>query len=123
VRCANCGREVGADDKCSCWQQPEATILNSEEREKFRGITVESSPSPRLDDKNSGNNYYEYRSNNSNQRIHIRQMNFGVGQMKWTTKLMIAAIIAIIVFVFLPLAVLVAIGVSLIWMMVKFLRK
>ncbi|MBP2653704.1 MAG: hypothetical protein H6Q73_1273 [Firmicutes bacterium] len=118
MRCASCGKDLGLDEKCECRELPnEVTILPPEERENFQGITVESNA-----ESQSAGSYYEYQERGANQRIHIRQMTFGSGRMKWSTKLLIAGIFTIVVLVFLPLAIFVVVVASLVWLLLRYIR-
>ena len=119
MRCASCGKVLGPDERCDCRVAPEeVTVLPPEERENFHGITVES----RTENQSVGS-YYEYRDSGTNHGIHIRRMSFGSGRMKWTTKLLLAGVFAIVVFVFLPLAILFAVAASLVWLLLRFMRR
>ena len=118
MNCANCGREMDPQRmECPVCRPPrdEVQVLTPEERENFQGVTIE--------DPASRDRYYEYQSSGPRHRVYVRQVNFGSGQTSFWTKMVIAAVLAVLVFVFLPLALLVIAGISLVWMIVRFLSK
>ncbi|MBP2645363.1 MAG: hypothetical protein H6Q75_803 [Firmicutes bacterium] len=116
MRCVNCGRVLEQEERCQC-RETEATRLAPEERENFQGITVETESDAR------SNYQYRYQQQGANQGIHISHMTWGLGRMKWTTKLLIVAVIVVFVVVFLPLAVFFMVIASLLWMLTRFLRR
>jgi hypothetical protein len=117
VRCAKCGTEFDPQtEECPiCRGTNEVKILSQAERENFGGVTLDSEP--------RDENYYHYESSGPNHRIRIHRVTFGSGGMSIGTKLLIAAIIAVVIFVFLPLAlVLIGLG-ALVWLIRRFMVK
>jgi hypothetical protein len=116
--CANCAKEIGPEEKeCpNCGQpQGEVKVLTPEERENFQGITLGDAP------EKEGS--YQYESRGPGHRIYVRQVSFGAGKTSFWTKLIIAAVLGVLIFVFLPLALFFMLAVSLIWMIFRFLSR
>jgi hypothetical protein len=121
MRCDACDRELPPHDKeCPhCREkQGEVTVLSRQEREGFKGITLDSDPNPETDTK-----YYEYRSDNGNQRIYVRQVSFGSGKMSIWTKLLIAAVLGVLVFFVLPMFFMLVVGIGLVWFVLNLFRR
>jgi hypothetical protein len=97
MRCPHCGAEPDSlTGKCDCREaeaEAEVKILTPEEREGFHGVTIDDRPAER--------NNHEY-SNSSGQRIYVRQVTFGSGGGGLWTKLVMLAVFAAFIFVFLP---------------------
>lgn len=120
MKCAICGRELGSEEKCqSCRPEPaqEVQILTPEERESFQGMTLDDECAERTE-----RGYYHSDGQGARQRIYVRQVSFGSGMSIWT-KLLIMLVIGVLVFVVLPLAFFVIAGVSLAWLVLRFLRR
>lgn len=119
MRCKTCEREVPPQEQeCSyCREkQGEVTVLSRAEREDFKGITLDSEPNPEAETQ-----YYEYQSNNGNQRVYVRHVSFGSGKMSIWTKLLIAAVLGVIVFFVLPMFFLLVAGIGIVWFVMRLL--
>lgn len=100
MNCTVCGAEVQENEQqCSKCKEMESKVqvLTLEEKEHFSGITLEQG------DEQGEGGYYKEKTANTNQRIYSRQFNITPGS--WLTKLVIGAILAVLFFVALPLAV------------------
>lgn len=118
MRCANCDKEIRPEDKeCpNCRRlQGEVKVLTPEERENFQGITLGDAPAQ------EGN--YQYENHGPNQRMYVRHVTFGSGKSGFWTKLIIAAVLGVLIFVFLPLALFFILAVSLIWTIFRLLAR
>lgn len=120
MRCSKCGQELGPGEReCSaCRELHDVKVLSPQERENFQGVTLESEP-PR----ESGGQYYGYDSSGPNHRVHVRSVRFTTGGMSLWSKLAAVAVVGLLVFVFLPLAVLLVAGASLAWFLYRALRR
>jgi hypothetical protein len=116
--CANCAKEIGPGEKeCpNCGQpQGEVKVLTREERENFQGITLGDAPAEE--------GSYQYESRGPGHRIYVRQVSFGTGKSSFWTKLIIAAAVGVLIFVFLPLALLFMLAVTLIWTIFRLISR
>jgi len=115
--CSNCGRELDPlAGGCPCREtQQDVKVLTPEERESFQGITI--SDGPAKEDNN------QYQSQASGQKVYFRQVTFGSGGISLWAKLAIAAAFAALIFIFLPLALLFIASVSLVWLVMRFIRR
>lgn len=114
MRCTICGAETyNNDEKCSACQQSESNmkVLTPEEEAQFTGVTIEAEPSS---NQSNENKEYQYNGAKSNNHVYIRQMSFG-SKTSLFTKLLIFAIIAGILFIALPVAILFFGIVSILW--------
>ncbi|MDR3589491.1 MAG: hypothetical protein P4N41_07485 [Negativicutes bacterium] len=118
MQCANCGRELEPQEQ-ECVQcgrpRSEVQVLTREERDNFQGVTLDNGQTEQRD--------YEYESSGPSHRVYVRQVTFGSGKMGFGTKLLIAAVFAFLIFVFLPLALFVIVAVSLIWFVFRLLGR
>ncbi len=118
MRCASCDRELEPNEhECvQCGRAcGEVQVLTPEEREGFQGVTLENEPADKR--------YYEYESSGPSHRVYVRQVTFGPGKMGFWTKLLIAAVFAVLIFVFLPLALFFIVAVSLLWFVFRLLVR
>lgn len=114
MRCTICGAETdNNDDKCSACKQSEINmkVLTPEERAQFTGVTIEAEPNS---EQYSENKEQQFQGAKSNHRVYIRQMSFG-SKTGFFTKLLIFAVIAGILFIALPVAILFFGIVSILW--------
>lgn len=112
MRCTMCGAETETNnDKCSTCRQAELKILTPEEKTHFTGVTIEAETN---NDSKDSNNSYQYSDSGGNHRVYIKQVKFGSAN-SFISKLLIFAVIAGILFIALPVA-LVLVGIfSLVW--------
>ena len=117
MRCVHCGQDVGLQEKeCpECGQlQAEIMVLTPREREEFQGITLENM---------SGEQQYDqYHSSGSTHRIYVRQFSLGSGKISFWTKLLLAAVFALLIFIVLPMAMVLIFVVSGAWIIARLLR-
>ena len=112
MRCTICGAETETnDDKCSACRHAELKILTPEEKTHFTGVTIEAETN---NDSKDSNNSYQYSDRGGNQRLYIKQVNFG-SKNSFFSKLLIFAVIAGILFIALPVALVLAAIFSLVW--------
>lgn len=120
MHCTVCGQETGSmtESRCkNCRPEPDVQILTPEEREKFHGVTIDSDGG-RQDDGQQRHST----GTGQNQGVYIRQVSFGSGG-GLISKIVIAAIIAAIIFFVLPLALFVAGGLALFWLLYRLLFR
>ena len=120
MRCPKCGDEMDTADTCKkCADgEPELTILTPDERDEFRGLTIQQG-----NERDQGPDYpqwpddggYSYRSEGPGHRVYVRQVSFGSQSTGWLTKLIIAAVLLFLLFVALPLALIVIAVSSVLW--------
>jgi hypothetical protein len=118
MRCVGCGRELEPQEQeCVQCGRPrgEVQVLTREERESFQGVT--------LDDGTADERHFEYESSGPSHRVYVRQVTFGQGKMGFWTKLLLAAVFAVVIFVFLPLALFFIATVSLIWIVFRLISR
>ena len=118
MRCDRCGEEVAPQDKeCrKCGQSiNEVKLLTPEERESFQGVTLE--------DEGAEKQYYEYENKGRGHRVYVKQVSFGSRGMGLWTKLLLAAVFAFLIFVFLPLAIFFAVALSIVWLIFSLIRR
>ncbi len=100
MSCIHCGAETKSGENIcnNCKHQPEVTVLSSDERENFQGLTIEQ-------DQNS-KDYYHSDTNESNPhpRVFVRQFSFGSGKGSLLLKLLLGAGFLIVVILALPVA-------------------
>lgn len=100
LNCIVCGAEVQANEQqCSKCREMESKVqvLTLEEKQHFNGITLEQN----LEQEEG--RYYEEETSNASQHIYSRQ--FNITHTSVFTKLIIGFILAGILFVALPLAI------------------
>lgn len=109
MQCPNCGEQIeSGTDKCPhCGHEAAVTVLSRQERDNFDGITIEEE---------NGGNRSRYESYESGNRSRVKHINISFGSSGWAGKLMVAAVLVILVFFFLPvlLFILLAVGAVLI---------
>jgi hypothetical protein len=112
MSCIHCGRNIDPDQTiCSdCQQNPKVTVLPPEERENFNGLTIQQAE--------DGTEYNNSSESNSNPHIYVRHFSFGSAKGNLLTKLLIAAIIILVVFVALPF-VLISLAVFIIFFIIN----
>ncbi|SDF36741.1 hypothetical protein [Sporolituus thermophilus] len=115
MRCSICGAETGdalrVCDRCR-QAQAEVQVLTPDERDRFTGITIDA-----------GEKQRDYnQSHHAGRGVFIRHITLG-WRGGWLTKLAIAAVLAAIVFVVLPLGLMLAGAFALGWLLFRFLRR
>jgi len=122
MRCPKCGRELDMEGKCSYCSSEETNVrvMTHEEKAEYDGVTIEEP----LSKEDIAQNWRRKQSENPHKGIFIRNINFG--SSSWISKitflLIVAAIIAFVIFIALPI-VLIAAGIGVIvWIVLNFLR-
>lgn len=115
MRCPNCSEPIQAGTEICphCGQELAVTILSREERDNFKGLTI---------DGDGGNEERHYSGYQSSGRPQVKRINLSFDSSGWTGKLLVAIILAILVFFFLPLFLFIVVGVSAIVLAVWLLR-
>lgn len=115
MRCAQCGAELKpGEQQCSncCRTETGVHILTPEDNRQFNGVTLEQEGQH-----DAGGGNYEYRSSQFGRQVHIRHINLaGTGLL---AKLLIGAILALLVFIVLPIAFFVAAVGIIIWVLLR----
>jgi len=123
MHCPKCGRELDIEGKCSYCNSEEMNVrvMTPEEKAEYDGVTIEEP----ISKEDVAKNWRRKQSENPHKGIFIRNINFG--NSNWISKitfiLVIAALIAFVVFIALPI-VLIAAGIGVIvWIVLNFLRE
>lgn len=114
LSCKICGTQVAADDElCSQCREMEGKVqvLTREEKRQFSGITLEQ------DQHQETGHYEEYKANSGRQQIYVKH--FNIGNTSMFTKLLLGAILAIVIFIALPLAIFVLSVIGLIYYLMR----
>ena len=105
MQCPNCGEKIqtGTDNCPHCGHELSVTVLSRQERDNFDGVTIEG---------DTGGTRRQYSGYDSGDRGRVRHINVSFGSSGWAGKLMVAAVVAILIFFFLPvfLFILLAVG-------------
>lgn len=112
MRCNGCGHESDEEVCPVCGQDnrdaSRVTVLPRDEKDDFDGITIDQGEGDRSD-------YYQQQYDRPGfGRVYIRQVNMGGGGL--LSKLLIAAVFLFILFVALPVAVLLMLIGTVIWL-------
>jgi len=91
-------------------------VLTPDERESFRGLTVDSEPTAGAKGRS-----YEYESRGGRHRVYIRHVTFGGKTGVWT-KLAVLALVLLAVFVVLPLFFFALVALGAAWFILSLLR-
>lgn len=115
MQCPNCGVQIqGGSDKCQhCGHEQAVTVLSRQERDNFNGITIED------ENRESSRQYSSYESG---YQPRVKRINLSFDSGGWTGKLIVAAILAILVFFFLPLLLFILVAVGALFMGIWLLR-
>ena len=100
LNCTVCGIEVQENEQqCSKCREIESKVqvLTLEEKEHFSGITLEQGHVQ------EEGGYYKEQTNTNSQRVYSQQ--FNITSASWLTKLVIGSIVAVLLFVALPIAI------------------
>lgn len=120
MHCPNCDAELrpGAANCPNCGYETGVSVLSRQERDNFNGVTI--------DEVSTSGEHRQYSSYDTDNGSRIKRINLSFGSTGWTGKLIIAAILALLVFFFLPLVmfILLAVGAVLIvsWLL-QMLRR
>lgn len=105
MQCPNCYGKIqdGTDNCPHCGRESAVTVLSRQERDSFDGITIEGE---------TGDTRRQYHSYDAGNQSRVKHINVSFGSSGWTGKLIVAAVLAILVFFFLPvlLFILLAVG-------------
>ncbi len=136
MRCTKCGHEMDDRGYCSyCgWrEEPQVRVMSSEEKHQYDGITIDEdmdSSGRETEVKDEKNSYEQVRftrpRTDSGQHIFVKNFNLdrfgGNWAMKIALLLLVSAVIAFVVFIALPVALIgIAIG-AVVWLLLSFLR-
>lgn len=111
MNCVVCGSKVEDDeDKCLRCRQGNLQVLSEQERRGFKGITLEQETNEQ--------GYSGYEKSHANQRIYVKQ--FSLGNTSLLTKIAIGLILAAIIVIALPIALVIM---SIIGLFVYIVRK
>lgn len=115
MKCPNCDAQIqdGTGSCPHCGHEPTVTVLSRQERDSFSGITIEGEKSDRR------HQYSEYESGH---QPRVKRINVSFDSAGWTGKLLVAAILAILVFFFLPVLLFILLAVGAVFMGVWLLR-
>jgi predicted amidophosphoribosyltransferase len=96
MQCPNCKETIqdGADVCPHCNYKLSVTVLSQQERDSFHGVTI---------DDNSHAGHDQYSGYETGGSPKIKQFNFSFGSSNWLGNLVVAAILAEILFFFLPI--------------------
>jgi hypothetical protein len=121
MRCPTCGRETENAECCPYCREggAEVKVLTPDERESFRGVTLDSGPAADEESRGGG---YGYESRGPHHRVYVRQVNFG-GKTSLLTKLIVLAVIGVVVFVVLPMFFLLFAAAGVVWFILSLLRR
>lgn len=118
MRCSTCGYELDENGKCRNCENETAKVhvMSKEEKETYNGVTIEE-PSFRRE-------HFEGSAKNDSRKIYVNT--FGLGNSSWLVKIsifiLVAAILAFVVFVALPVILVgAAIGI-VVWLVLSFVR-
>lgn len=118
MQCPNCSEFIqsGADSCPHCGHKVAVTVLSKQERDNFNGITIE-------DNSNNERERYDYEAGGS---PRIKQYSFSFGSLGLFGNLFVVAIIAAILFFFLPILVvtllIIGVAVTAFWVLRRLLR-
>jgi hypothetical protein len=96
------------------YSQANVTVLTPQARQEFQGITLDENGT-----EEQPTSFYEMPG--SQQRIFVRQVNFGTGQVGLGTKLFMAAVVGVVIFFVLPVTLLFLGLAGAIWMLGRLL--
>ncbi|HWR41598.1 zinc ribbon domain-containing protein [Sporomusa sp.] len=116
MECPNCSAQIesGASACPHCGQELAVKVLSRQERDNFNGITIE--------EKNDNEGRRRYTGYESGNRARVKGINIAFDSSGWTGKLIVAAILALLVFFFLPLLVFILLAVGAVLVTVWLLR-
>ena len=97
MQCPNCNEIIqnGADTCPHCGHTVAVTVLSRQERDGFNGITIEGD--------NVDARSEQYSSYESVGSPRVKRINLSFGSSGWAGKLMVAAVLAVLLFFFLPI--------------------
>lgn len=120
MKCNQCGRELPSDETdCSyCkMESQQVQILTPEERQGFKGVTIEQDSERRYSDAQDERPQYS-----ANERIFVRQVKFNNIGRSWFSKLIWGFILAgIVMFAFSSLFVVAIVG-AIVWLIIRIIR-
>ncbi len=114
MRCAHCGAELRpGEQQCSncCQTETAVQVLTPEEKRQFQGVTLEQ------EGETETGSCYKDGNSQSDRRIYVRQINLtGTGLL---TKLFFGAILAVLIFIVLPITLFFAFAGIVIWLLLR----
>jgi hypothetical protein len=116
MHCDVCGAELqpGEQECIKCKHSKSGLkVLTPDEKKRFKGITIDEEELTGAEER------YEYRDSQSNQRIYVRHVNFSSAKIGFFTKLLIGLVLAGLVFVLLPIAVLFMVIIAIVWLVLR----
>ncbi|HEY3424827.1 MAG TPA: hypothetical protein VGL27_08535 [Negativicutes bacterium] len=117
MHCDVCGAELQpGEQECIKCKNSESglQVLTPDEKKRFKGITIDDE-----EELSGAEESYEYRDSQSNQRIYVRHVNFSSPKIGFFTKLLIGLVLAGLVFVVLPIAVLFMVIIAIVWFLLR----
>ncbi len=116
MQCPNCDAQIqaGAGSCPHCGHEPAVTVLSRQERDNFSGITIEG--------ENSDDSRHQHSGYESGYQPRVKRINVSFGSSGWTGKLLVAVILAVLVFFFLPVLLFILLAVGAVLMGVWLLR-
>lgn len=117
MKCAKCGHPLEEDTQCPYCAEDNVRVMSRAEKDSYDGITIEADENAsRRQEEQQDARAYQY----GGQRVYVRHVN--LGQVGWTTKLIVGLAILGLGIFFLPLALAIfSIGIVL-WLLSKILR-
>ncbi|SMC99127.1 zinc ribbon domain-containing protein [Sporomusa malonica] len=114
MECPNCSAQIEPEaSRCQhCGHELAVKVLSRQERDNFNGITIE--------EKGDSDNRRQYAG--SGDRPRVKQVNIAFDSSSWTGKLIVAAILGLLVFFFLPLFMFVVLAAGAVLVVVWLLR-
>lgn len=118
MECPNCSGQIeaGAGNCRHCGHELAVKVLSRQERDNFNGITIE--------EKGDSDNRRQYAD--SGERPRVKQVNIAFDSSSWTGKLIVAAILGLLIFFFLPLMMFIVLAagavVGVFWLLRMFRR-
>lgn len=105
--CNICGAEyLSPETSCpTCRKQSPVRILPPDQREDFNGLTIEQEEHGKTYFE-QGEDYYKYENNGPNHRVYIHRVNINSPLKSVLTVLTVGAVLALLVLVAMPLAIL-----------------
>ncbi len=124
MQCSKCGHELDQEGRCSfcgAAEDEKVHVMSPEEKTRYNGITIEETP------EQSGQQYRQSKQERTGPGIFIKHIDLGSltggnWAMKLAVLLLVAAVVAFLVFIALPVALIgIAIG-AVVWLILSFLR-
>lgn len=130
MQCSKCGHELNQDGRCSycgAAEDEKVHVMSAEEKIRYNGVTIEETP----EQEQSGQQYRHQSRQGYHEHggpgvfmkhIDLGSLTGGNWAMKLAVLLLVAAVVAFLVFIALPVALIgIAIG-AVVWLILSFLR-